>query len=176
TVFGNGPDRAEVVLAGEQPGNDEDLAGLPFVGPAGRMLDGALAAAGIDRSRTWVTNVVKHFKWEARGKRRIHSKPNAAEVKACMPWLEAEIRLLQPRMVICLGATSAQALLGRTFRVTQSRGQVIPVPWAGAAMATWHPSAILRAPDPDARQRGEAELVADLRSAAEWLENNQHAA
>ena len=170
TVFGEGPEHAEVLLAGEQPGNDEDLAGQPFVGPAGRLLNEALAEAGLDRSRAWVTNAVKHFKWEARGKRRIHAKPNAAEIKACMPWLESEIRLVQPRIVICLGATAAQALLGRTFRVTQSRGQILPVRWAGAALATWHPSAILRAPDAEARRQGQVELIGDLRTAAEWLQ------
>ena len=171
TVFGEGPEHAEVLLAGEQPGNDEDLAGQPFVGPAGRLLNEALAEAGLDRSRAWVTNAVKHFKWEARGKRRIHAKPNAAEVKACMPWLESEIRLVQPQIVICLGATAAQALLGRSFRVTQARGQILPVPWAGAALATWHPSAILRAPDAEARRRGQVELIDDLRTAAEWLKH-----
>lgn len=169
TVFGEGPEHAEVLLAGEQPGNDEDLAGQPFVGPAGRLLNESLAEAGLDRSRAWVTNTVKHFKWEARGKRRIHAKPNAAEIKACMPWLESEIRLVAPRMVVCLGATAAQALLGRTFRVTQSRGRVVEVPWAEAALATWHPSAILRAPDAEARRRAQEELIEDLRTVAEWL-------
>ena len=169
TVFGAGPVSAELLLAGEQPGNEEDLSGKPFVGPAGRILDQALAEAGIDRSRTYVTNVVKHFKWEPRGKRRIHAKPDAAEVKACMPWLQAEIELVRPRMVICLGATAAQALLGRSFRVTQQRGKILPFGPAPAILATWHPSAILRAPDGDARRQGMLELVQDLRAAAAHL-------
>jgi uracil-DNA glycosylase len=168
TVFGEGSTRAGILLAGEQPGTEEDLEGKPFVGPAGRLLDEALAEAGIDRALTYVTNVVKHFKWEARGKRRIHAKPNAAEVKACMPWLRAEIELVRPRLIVCLGATAAQALLGRTFRVTQQRGQLLPYGEA-AIMATWHPSAILRAPDDEARRRGRLELIADLQTAAATL-------
>jgi DNA polymerase len=176
TVFGEGAVSAEILFAGEQPGNDEDLTGKPFVGPAGRVLDRALEEAGIDRSRTYVTNVVKHFKWEPRGKRRIHAKPNAAEVRACMPWLEAEIRLLKPRLVVCLGATAAQALLGRSFRVTQQRGIIVPFADAEGAMATLHPSAILRAPDDESRRRGAAELASDLRAAAKWLESHRHAA
>src|SRR6266550_5058605 len=126
TVFGEGPRRSEVLFVGEQPGNEEDLTGKPFVGPAGRLLDEALAAAGIDRSRVYVTNVVKHFKWEPRGKRRIHKKPNAREIAACRPWLDAEIELVKPRAIVCLGATAAQALLGRQFKVTKQRGQMIP--------------------------------------------------
>ena len=168
TVFGDGRLKAKILFAGEQPGNEEDLEGKPFVGPAGRLLNEALHEAGIDRSLTYVTNVVKHFKWEARGKRRIHAKPNAAEIKACMPWLQSEIELVKPRLVVCLGATAAQALLGRGFRVTQQRGQVLPY-GAASIMATWHPSAILRAPDEDARRKGRLELVEDLRLAASHI-------
>jgi DNA polymerase len=158
------------MLVGEQPGNEEDLAGQPFVGPAGRLLDKALSEAGVDRGLTYVTNVVKHFKWEPRGKRRIHAKPNAAEISACLPWLQSEIRLVQPRLVVCLGATAAQALFGRTFRVTQQRGLVLrEIGWAEAAMATWHPSAILRAPDAASGERQTAELVEDLRTARAYL-------
>lgn len=166
TVFGEGFPQADLLLAGEQPGNDEDLAGHPFVGPAGKVLDEALAEAGIDRARTYVTNVVKHFKWEPRGKRRIHAKPNAAEVRACMPWLEAEIELVHPKLIVCLGATAAQALLGRAFRVTQQRGRVLPFTLAPSILATWHPSAILRAPDDEARRQGMLELIEDLRTAS----------
>ena len=169
TVFGEGRERSELMLVGEQPGNDEDLAGHPFVGPAGRLLDKALENAGIDRSSAWVTNVVKHFKWEARGKRRIHAKPNAAEVRACMPWLQAEIRLVRPRLVVCLGATAAQALLGKSFRVTESRGSILPCEFAPGIMATVHPSSLLRAPDEEARRSGIEQFTADLRRAAAWL-------
>src|SRR5437868_3366981 len=128
TVFGEGARRAEVLFVGEQPGNEEDLAGKPFVGPAGRLLDDALESAGIDRGLAYVTNVVKHFKWEPRGKRRIHAKPNAAEITACLPWLQAEIELIRPRVLVCLGATAAQALLGRQFRVTAQRGRFVDSP------------------------------------------------
>jgi DNA polymerase len=174
TVFGAGPPLAEVLLVGEQPGNDEDRAGAPFVGPAGRLLDRALAAAGIDRRRAYVTNAVKHFKWEQRGKRRIHQKPNVGEVNACRPWLDAEIAVVRPRAILCLGATAAQALLGRAFRVTEHRGELVPSPLAPLVMATVHPSSILRAPD-DATRRIELErfvqdlaaLAAALRAAAE---------
>ncbi len=166
TVFGAGPPLAEVMLVGEQPGNDEDLAGAPFVGPAGRLLDRALAAAGIDRRRAYVTNAVKHFKWEARGKRRIHQKPAAGEVRACRPWLDAEIQVVRPRAIVCLGATAAQALLGRTFRVTERRGELVSSPLAPLVMATVHPSSILRAPD-DASRRIELErFVEDLAALA----------
>jgi DNA polymerase len=162
TVFGEGPQLAEVMLVGEQPGNEEDLAGQPFVGPAGRLLDRALEAAGIDRRTVYVTNAVKHFKWEPRGKRRIHQKPNAREIRACRPWLEAEIAVVRPRALVCLGATAAQALLGRTFRVTEHRGELVASPLAPLVMATVHPSSILRAPD-DADRRAElARLVEDL--------------
>jgi DNA polymerase len=176
TVFGTGRPEASVLLVGEQPGNDEDLAGEPFVGPAGRLLDKALAEAGIDRAEAYVTNAVKHFKWEARGKRRIHAKPNAAQVKACMPWLQAEIRVVKPQVIVCLGATAAQALLGRGFRVTQQRGELLPFPLAGAIMATVHPSSILRAPDAESRKEGTAGLIADLKRVALWLQEHRRVA
>jgi DNA polymerase len=169
TVFGAGRRTASILFVGEQPGNDEDLAGEPFVGPAGRLLDKALTAAGIDRGQCYVTNVVKHFKWEARGKRRIHVKPNSAEITACMPWLQEEVRLVRPRLIVCLGATAAQALLGRTFRVTQHRGEILPSELAPGITATVHPSSILRAPDDESRHAQMAEFIADLRKAAEWL-------
>jgi len=168
TVFGEGPAPADVLLVGEQPGNDEDLAGRPFVGPAGRVLDEALAEAGIDRSGAYVTNAVKHFKWEARGKRRIHQKPNWSETSACRPWLEAELRLVGPRVVVALGATAAQDFFGRTFRVTKQRGEPLESELHPCVVATVHPSAILRAPD-DRRDEARAAFVADLRAAAELL-------
>jgi DNA polymerase len=168
TVFGEGPALAEVMLVGEQPGNEEDLSGRPFVGPAGRLLDRALAAAGIDRRSVYVTNAVKHFKWEPRGKRRIHQKPSAGEVRACRPWLEGEIRAVRPRAIVCLGATAAQALLGRTFRVTEHRGELVASPLAPLVMATVHPSSILRAPD-DARRAELERLVEDLAGLAAAL-------
>lgn len=169
TVFGEGPRAAEVMLVGEQPGDEEDLAGHPFVGPAGRLLDRALAAAGIDRQSAYVTNAVKHFKWEPRGKRRIHQKPNAREVRACRPWLDAEIRAIRPRAVVCLGATAAQALLGREFRVTQRRGELLATPLAPIVLATVHPSSILRAPDDAARRTEMARFVDDLAGLAAAL-------
>jgi uracil-DNA glycosylase len=162
TGFGAGPRLAEVMLVGEQPGNEEDLAGAPFVGPAGRLLDRALEAAGIDRRGAYVTNAVKHFKWEARGKRRIHQKPSAGEVRACRPWVEAEIAVVQPRALVCLGATAAQALLGRTFRVSEHRGELVASPLAPLVMATVHPSSILRAPDDAARRAELLRLIEDL--------------
>lgn len=162
TVFGEGRRRARVVLVGEQPGNDEDLAGKPFVGPAGRVLDGALEAAGIARGDVYVTNVVKHFKWEPKGQRRIHAKPNRMEISSCLPWLEAELDIVKPVVVVCLGATAAQALLGPKFRVTKQRGECVSARWAPCVMATVHPSAILRAPD-EARHAEMDRLVADLR-------------
>jgi DNA polymerase len=168
-VFGEGKTRAAVMFVGEQPGNDEDLEGRPFVGPAGKLLDRALSEAGIDRDAAYVTNVVKHFKWEPRGKRRIHSKPNAAEIKACFPWLEAEIAVVKPKVLVCLGATAAQALLGRTFRVSVERGKFIPSPHAPHVMATVHPSSILRAPDDDAREREMESFIADLRNVTKVL-------
>ena len=170
TVFGEGAEKARVMFVGEQPGNEEDLAGRPFVGPAGRLLDKALEEAGIDRTKAYVTNAVKHFKWEARGKRRIHAKPNAAEVAACAPWLAAELEVIQPLVLVCLGATAAQALLGRQFRVTADRGKWIESPLAPHVMATVHPSSILRAPDGDTRRLEMARFVSDLRPVAEQLQ------
>jgi len=169
TVFGEGTRHAELMLVGEQPGDAEDLAGKPFVGPAGRVLDKALEEAGIDRSAVYVTNVVKHFKWEPRGKRRIHKKPNAAEIGACRPWLDTEIELVKPRAIVCLGATAAQALLGRQFKVTAQRGQFIPSPLAPIVMATVHPSSLLRAPDEETRHRETKLFVEDLRTVARAL-------
>jgi uracil-DNA glycosylase family protein len=162
TVFGEGPADARVMMIGEQPGHEEDLAGRPFIGPAGRLLDRALAAAGVARDDVYVTNAVKHFKWEPRGKRRIHAKPNQMEIAACMPWLQAELDLVKPDVVVCLGATAAQALLGPRFRVTKQRGQWLSAPRALPMLATVHPSSILRAPDEEARQREFDALVADL--------------
>jgi DNA polymerase len=169
TVFGEGLAHAKIMLVGEQPGNEEDLAGHPFVGPAGRLLDKALEEAGIVRTDAYVTNVVKHFKWEPRGKRRIHAKPNSVEIVACRPWLNAELALVKPRVLVCLGATAAQALLGRQFRVTQSRGKLLESPIARHVLATVHPSSILRAPDSDARHRELDLLVRDLKVAAAAL-------
>ena len=144
TVFGDGPRHARLMLVGEQPGDKEDLAGEPFVGPAGRLLDQALVAAGIDREEVYVTNVVKHFKWEARGKRRIHKKPNMSEITACKPWLEAELKVVKPEALVCLGATAAQALLGKQFKVTKQRGELVESELAPVVTATIHPSSILR--------------------------------
>jgi uracil-DNA glycosylase family protein len=169
TVFGEGPAPATVMLVGEQPGDAEDLSGHPFVGPAGQLLDRALEEAGIDRSVVYITNVVKHFKWEPRGKRRIHAKPNAAEIGACRPWLETEIQLVQPRVLVCLGATAAQALLGRGFKVTQGRGIFVESTLAPFVTATVHPSSILRAPDPEKRRAETAAFVADLKKVARTL-------
>lgn len=169
TVFGEGPRKARLMLVGEQPGDAEDLAGHPFVGPAGRLLDSALAEAGIDRDLVYVTNVVKHFKWEPRGKRRIHAKPNAAEIAACRPWLDAEIALVKPQVLVCLGSTAAQALLGRTFRVSTERGQLVTSSLAPVVTATVHPSAILRAPDAETRREEMRRFVHDLREIAGHL-------
>ena len=169
TVFGEGGSHAKVMLVGEQPGNQEDLEGKPFVGPAGKLLDTALVAAGIDRAKVYVTNAVKHFKWEPRGKRRIHKKPNTAEVAACRPWLDGEIAALQPKVIVCLGATAAQALLGRDFRVTQHRGEFLKSPLAPYLMATVHPSSILRAPDDETRQEEMKRFVQDLKKIAKIL-------
>jgi uracil-DNA glycosylase len=169
TVFGEGARGAKVIFVGEQPGDKEDLEGKPFVGPAGALLDKALAEAGIDRAKVYVTNAVKHFKWEPRGKRRIHKKPNAAEIAACRPWLEAEIAVLKPKVVVCLGATAAQALLGRDFRVTQHRGEFVESPIASYVMATVHPSSILRAPDDETRHEEMRRFVADLKKLSRVL-------
>jgi uracil-DNA glycosylase len=165
TVFGEGPRSALVMFVGEQPGDQEDQEGRPFVGPAGRLLDKALAEAGIDRSATYLTNAVKHFKWQARGKRRIHQKPAWAEITACRPWLEAELAVVQPRVLVLLGATAAQSLLGRQFRVTQNRSKLIESDRAEAVTATIHPSAILRG-DPKLREAEFAAFVDDLRFVA----------
>jgi DNA polymerase len=169
TVFGEGPRRAEIMMVGEQPGDAEDVAGHPFVGPAGRLLDRALEDAGIDRGLVYVTNVVKHFKWEPRGKRRIHAKPNAAEIGACRPWLETEIALVKPRVLVCLGATAAQALLGKTYKVSRQRGEFVPSALAPLVTATVHPSSILRAPDDQARHEEMRRFVADLKTVAAAL-------
>jgi len=167
TVFGEGPADATVMLVGEQPGDAEDRAGLPFVGPAGRLLDQALAEAGIDRGKVYVTNAVKHFKWTVvRGARRLHQSPKTVEIRACAPWLRAEIERVKPRVLILLGATAAKSVLGPSFRVTLHRGEPVPSDLAERVVATVHPSSLLREPDPDARARAFAELVADLRRAA----------
>jgi uracil-DNA glycosylase family protein len=166
TVFGEGPQRSVIMLVGEQPGDAEDLAGHPFVGPAGRLLDRALEEAGIDRRRVYVTNVVKHFKWEPRGKRRIHAKPNAGEIGACRPWLETEIALVKPRVLVCLGATAAQALLGKTFKVSKQRGTIVASSLAPIVTATIHPSSILRAPDEEGRREEMRRFVEDLKKVA----------
>jgi len=166
TVFGEGPQRATLMLVGEQPGDAEDLAGHPFVGPAGKLLDRALDEAGIDRKKVYVTNVVKHFKWEPRGKRRIHAKPNAAEISACRPWLETEIALIKPQALVCLGATAAQALLGKTFKVSKQRGEFVDSSLARLVMATVHPSSILRARDDETRRVEMERFVADLKKLA----------
>jgi len=168
-VFGEGSAGAKVVFVGEQPGNDEDLAGRPFVGPAGEFLDRVLEEVGIDREEVYVTNVVKHFKWEPVGKRRIHKKPNSREVAACRPWLEAELNVIKPEVLICLGATAAQALLGKGFRVSQRRGELIPSELAPHVMATVHPSSILRAPDDEKRRETRAQFTADMRKVAELV-------
>src|SRR5713101_1129490 len=162
TVFGEGPRGAKLFFVGEQPGDREDIEGHPFVGPAGRLLDACLEEAGIDRREVYVTNVVKHFKWEPRGKKRIHQKPNSTEIAACRPWLEAELAVVKPKALVCLGATAAQALFGPSFRVTKSRGRLFPSPLAPLAAATIHPSAILRAPDSQARRLETRRFVRDL--------------
>lgn len=169
TVFGEGPERAPLLLVGEQPGDREDLAGHPFVGPAGQLLDRALAEAGIDRTRTYVTNAVKHFKWVQRGRRRIHEKPGRLEIAACLPWLEAEIAALAPIGIVCLGATAAQALISRSFKVMVDRGDILATPYAGWIMGTIHPSALLRLTDADQRQAAYARFVGDLAAAAHRL-------
>jgi len=171
TVFGEGPVDADVMLVGEQPGNDEDLAGHPFVGPAGRILSKALEEAGIDRRRAYVTNTVKHFKWEPRGKRRIHAKPNAAEITACRPWLEAELAVVHPRAVVCLGATAARTLLGSSFRVSIQRGSFVDSPLAPVVTATVHPSSILREPDAATRHQAMKDFVRDLTAVRERLKS-----
>jgi DNA polymerase len=170
TVFGEGSPHSKLMLVGEQPGDQEDIAGKPFVGPAGKLLDSALVEAGIDRRKVYVTNAVKHFKWEPRGKRRIHKKPSSAEIAACRPWLDAEIAATKPKVIVCLGATAAQALLGKDFRVTRHRGEFVSSPLAPHVAATVHPSSILRAPDEDARHEEMARFIADLKKIARVLE------
>jgi uracil-DNA glycosylase len=169
TVFGEGRRRSTIMFVGEQPGDQEDRTGRPFVGPAGRELDRALAEAGIERGEVYVTNVVKHFKWEPRGKRRIHKKPNASEIGACRPWLETEIALVRPAALVCLGATAAQALLGRDFKVSQQRGERVESPLAPIVTATIHPSAILRAPDTAAREAERRRFVEDFKKVKGYL-------
>jgi uracil-DNA glycosylase len=169
TVFGEGSAEAKVLFVGEQPGNDEDLQGKPFVGPAGKLLNKCLAEAGIDREQVYVTNAVKHFKWEPSGKRRLHKKPSAREIAACRPWLEAEIEVLKPDVIVALGATAAQTLLGKDFRVTQHRGELIPSPLAKHVIATVHPSSLLRAPDEETRRMETARFVDDLRRVAQVI-------
>jgi DNA polymerase len=166
TVFGEGDPHARVMLVGEQPGDKEDIEGRPFVGPAGRLLDRALDEAGIDRATTYVTNAVKHFRWEARGKRRIHRKPSGGQIKACHPWLEQEIGAVRPELIVCLGATASQSLLGSAFRLTKHRGELIEVAGLPPVTATVHPSSILRAPDDASRTDEMERFVADLRAAA----------
>src|SRR5919201_592326 len=168
-VFGRGPAAARVALVGEQPGDQEDLKGQPFVGPAGEVLDRALKEAGVSRANLYVTNAVKHFKWEPRGKRRIHQKPNQLEMDACRPWLEAELRSVHPEVIVCLGATAAQTLLGPQFRVMKSRGRMMRTRWAPWLIATLHPSAILRAADPEAAEASYRMLLDDLRTVAAHL-------
>jgi DNA polymerase len=165
-VFGEGPKTARVMFVGEQPGDQEDRQGEPFVGPAGALLDKALENAGIRRSDVYLTNAVKHFKWEARGKRRIHKKPRISEVKACRPWLEAELRAVKPTVIVCLGATAAQSVLGPQFKLMQNRGKVFPSELGDRVIATIHPSAVLRAPDSEGRRLAYESLVADLKVVA----------
>src|SRR5499427_1723422 len=173
TVFGEGGPKPRVMLVGEQPGDQEDIQGHPFVGPAGKLLDKALEQAGIDRKEAYVTNAVKHFKWEPRGKRRIHKKPNSMEITACKPWIEAEIEVLQPDVIVCLGATAAQALLGRDFKVSTQRGVWVPSPLAPFVMATVHPSSLLRAPDEETRRRETERFIEDLSLVTEALKKHR---
>ena len=165
TVFGEGPKGATMMLVGEQPGDYEDVSGKPFVGPAGKIMDRALEEAGIDRSKVYVTNAVKHFKWEPRGKRRIHQKPNSREIAACRPWLEAELRVVKPKLVVAMGATAAQTIFGPSFRVTRERGKLLSSKLAPRVLATVHPSSLLRQPDEASREREYKLFVADLRAA-----------
>src|SRR5213082_1239778 len=165
TVCGEGPKKAPIMLVGEQPGDYEDVAGKPFVGPAGKIMDRALEEAGIDRTKVYVTNAVKHFKWEPRGKRRIHQKPNSREIAACRPWLEAELRIVKPKLVVAMGATAAQTIFGPSFRVTRERGKVLSSKLASRVVATVHPSSLLRQPDEESRHREYQNFVKDLRAA-----------
>ena len=175
TVFGAGRPQARLILLGEQPGDREDQEGAPFVGPAGLLLDRCLVEAGIDRNDVYVTNVVKHFKWEPRGKRRIHKKPSAREIAACRPWFDAELAAVHPELIVCLGATAAQALLGRAFRVTRDRGKPLFPSNLPPILATVHPSSILRAPDHDSREEAGRDFVQDLRTAAAFLRRRRAA-
>ena len=174
TVFGEGLSDAKVMFVGEIPGNDEDLAGKPFVGPAGKLLDRVLEDVGIRREEIYVTNAVKHFKWEPAGKRRLHKKPNAREIAACRPWLDAEIQVIHPRVIVCLGATAAQTLLGKDFRVSKRRGELVQSYLAAFVMATVHPSSILRAPDEQARREAREAFAADMKKVARLI--REHAA
>src|SRR6266550_2355609 len=169
TVFGEGKENARLMLVGEQPGDREDVEGHPFVGPAGRILDEGLEAAGIPRANVYVTNAVKHFRWERRGKRRLHSKPLQVHVRACRPWLKAEIEVVRPRLLVLLGATAAQSVMGTTFRVTQQRGEVLASPLGVPVLATVHPSSVLRSPDDAARKEAMEGLISDLKAAARHL-------
>lgn len=169
TVFGEGSKSARIILIGEQPGDQEDLAGHPFVGPAGRLLDDSLAAAQIERKDVYITNAVKHFYWQPRGTQRLHKKPPARAVSACRPWLDAEVELIEPAVVICLGATAAQAVIGRDARVSKDRGKFMVSRYCDQTLMTWHPSAVLRAPDDDSRRRMRAELVHDFETAGKAL-------
>jgi DNA polymerase len=173
TVFGAGPRNARIMLVGEVPGDREDREGKPFVGPAGRLLDDALREASLDRDDAYVTNAVKHFSWEERGKRRLHKKPRWREVQACKPWLEAEIAVVEPQVIVGLGATAAQSLMGSKFRITQARGQLLECPWARFFMATYHPSAILRAPEKVDAERMQREFIDDLRKAAAAIDGSR---
>jgi uracil-DNA glycosylase len=175
TVFGEGAVPAPILLIGEQPGDKEDLEGRPFVGPAGQLLNRALHEAGVERRAIYVTNAVKHFKWEPRGKRRLHKKPIEREIAACRPWLLQELELVQPALIVCLGATAAQSMLGKTFRITQQRGVVLNHEQYGNIMGTYHPSALLRMPDPNTRERAYAEFVTDLRLLRKYLSPNPRA-
>jgi len=175
-VFGEGPRDARLVMIGEQPGDQEDLAGHPFVGPSGRVLDECLAEAGIDRTQVYVTNAVKHFKWVPSHGRRLHQKPNRSEMMACKPWLDAEIEMIRPKFIVCLGATAAQSLLGPKFRLTQHFGEILASPYGPEMVATLHPSAVLRAPDPSMREENRLRMIADLRIAAGYLTQHRLAA
>jgi DNA polymerase len=175
TVFGEGPATAEMVLVGEQPGDHEDLAGRPFVGPAGQLLDQILRQVGIDRSHLYLANVVKHFKWEPHGKRRIHQTPNSRDIAACLPWLHAELSVIKPQILVCLGATAARALIGRDFSITRHRGEILKTVWCETTLATYHPSALLRIPDPVAREEARHLFTADLTLAATRLSQKNRA-
>lgn len=175
-VLGEGPVSARIMMVGEEPGNEEDIQGHPFVGPAGKLLDRALADAGIDRQKIYLTNAVKHFKFEERGKRRLHKKPAVSEIKACRPWLEAEVKLIKPEIIVCLGATAVQSILGPSYRLTKERGKFVSHPWAPHVTATIHPSAILRAPDSEQRHEEYRRFVLDLKKVRDLLQQSDVAA